>query len=595
MFKKDITVKASSNIKSSEKRRIQQVLEAQNQGLKVPNKLSKAVFNTPDIKKGILYFDADSNDPVFFQLRDGTTMIPTLHGLWASIDPNSSELVGLPVILTHDAVIDRLINGANLMIRGCLGPFAEGLSNGAMVAVVNYTRPNVAVAIGQCMMDLEGKTNDTIPRSGVAVEVWTVVGDKLALLGRPMSDVLKQIDAASTDSNDIEVTTENIDEKADENIEEKADDEITNSVQNVHIEEEGLNGAFEQQIETDKSDIEEYVMTTEDIDEMFRRSVLYTLSQEELEFPILASQFISSYILKNLPPVDTNIVNMKKTSWKKTAKFLKAMEKETLIKLKGKDDNLSVISVAPRDDPRVSNFAPYRIKKTTTTSGSGAQISNLADGVSKLIAKRYIKATNPARMFFNKLDEKYDAYYTEKEVKELLQRYIKQNPAVVSKANAQMIDPDSILQEFGIKKPIKRADLSQKVLSKFSPYYAIYKEGDENSEDVLVRKRLLPKRGQLPTINIDIESLKVGNRVVTRISGCERYYIDIDKLSTTVKVKCSGSATITDAKDPKDGKVLIVQGRHETAVLDILCSQWGVPLSVCVLDNKTKLKNRRKR
>lgn len=617
MFKKEISVKPSSNIKSSEKRKLQLLLESQNKGIKIPNKLSKASFNTPNIKKGTLYFDAESNDPVFFQLRDGTTIIPTLHGLWASRDLESNKVTGLPVIVTHDAVVDRLINGANLMVRGCLGPFDQGLRNGAVVAVVNYARPSIAVAVGLCMMDLEGKTNDTAPQSGVAVEIWTVVGDKLALLGRPMSTLLKENNKNSTEMNNqnneqnnenIEVgETKNGGKIIEEGVDNNSNDFDTNNdentedfehdievVQNVHIQ-KNEKEIFDEQCSTEESNIEEYVMTIEDIDEMFKRALLYTLSQENLEFPILASQFISAYILKNLPPVDSNVVNMKKTSWKKTAKFLKAMEKETLLKLKGKDDNLNVISAATRDDPRVSNFVPYRIKKSSTPSGNKVQNSNSVDDSNKLIVKTYIKPTNSARMLFNRLEEKYDAYYSEKEVKELIQRYIKQTPSIVSKSNPQMIEPDDILREFGIKKPIKRAELSQKILTKFSPYYTVYRKDDENSEDIIVRKRLTPKKGQLPAINVIVESLKVGNKVATRISGCEKYFVNIDELSNTLKVKCSGSTTITDAKDPKDGKILTIQGKHENVVLEVLHVQWGIPTSVCMIDNTTKLKGRRKR
>jgi translation initiation factor 2D len=600
MFKKEIEIKPSSNIKSSERRKLQQVLEARMKEIKVPNKLSKAIFNTPDIKKGTLYFDSESNDPVFFQTRNGD-VIPTLHGLWASVNPNSDRHTGLNFILTHDAVIDRLVNGANLMIRGCIGPFGEGLKSGEIVAVANYTRPNVAIAIGQCLMDLEGKTNDTAPTNGVAVEIWTVIGDKLTSLGRNMSEVLKEAEENVSKEEVQEVEeADSVDEKvlndSIKNIGTVADNNelmVESNKKNLEDETKENNDDVGSE-EIEKSNIEKYVMTTEDIDEFFRRSILYTLSQEKLELPIVASQFLSSHVLKNLPLVDTNIVNIKKTSWKKTAKFLKAMEKEDYIKLKGKDDNLSIISVATREDPRVSNFVPYKIKKPTHSEpNNNGSTATLFTGVNPLIIKTYIKPTNSARMFFNRLDEKYDDYYTEKRIKELIQNYIKLNPTIISKSNAQIIVPDSVLQEFNIKKPIKRSDLSQKIISHFSPYYAIYREGDENNDDILIRKRLIPKRGTLPKINIIIESVKVGRKVATRINNCERFYVDIEKLSNVLKVKCSGSTTITDAKDPKDGKIINVQGKHDNIVLEVLSTQWGVPLRLCVVDNKTKGRNRR--
>lgn len=85
MFKKHLEVKPSSNLKSSEKRRLQENVQAQVEGLRFPAKLSKALFNSNEISKGTLFFDSESKDPVFFQLRDGKNLIPTLHELWASV------------------------------------------------------------------------------------------------------------------------------------------------------------------------------------------------------------------------------------------------------------------------------------------------------------------------------------------------------------------------------------------------------------------------------------------------------------------------------------------------------------------------------
>lgn len=605
MFRKGVEVKPSANLKSSEKRKLQQILNTQMPGFKVPDKFSKSVMNNHLIQKGALYFNAENKDPILLQFRDNPNFVPTLQGLWSSIDPANDHFVCIPVIVTHDAVIDRLINGANLMIRGCMGPYGPGLKPNAYVAVVNYKRPNIPVAVGICMMDLEGKDDDEAPDSGVAVEIITVVGDDLCRLGRNVTDILKELS--------ITVVDDESDKASIENGVINGDDvsEIGKGVATVDLAE---NKEVNKRVASDEEDYESvnkdaqfnagdtnadgnadepYVMSTEDIDEMFKRSVLYTLSQDTLEYPILASQFISAHVLKNLPPVDTNIVNVKKTSWKKTAKFLKAMEKDNLIKLKGKDDSLNVISAAPRDDPRVAAFVPYRIKKPNADREIAINTSGEAV-VPPLLITKYLKPNNSARMLFNKIDEKYDAYYTEKEMKNFVQKYIKQNPSCVSKANAQMIEPNGILQEFHIKKNIKRAELADKVIASCSPYYTMYREGDAESDDVLVKKRLVPKKGNIPTITIVMENTKVGRKVITLISGCENFYIDVDKLANTLKVKCSGSSTITDGKTPKDGKVIMVQGKHDAIVLDVLHKQWGVPPKVCVVDNKTKGKGRRK-
>lgn len=616
MFKKRLEVKPSSNIKSSEKRKLKEKINSRTNGLRIPDKLSKAIINSIEIKKGSLYFDSETKDPVFFELRDGDVIVPTLHELWASV--KDDEPLGIPFILTHEAVIDRLTNGADLMIRGCHGPYCQGLKQGSIVAVVNYKNPNIAVAVGKCLMDLENKNDDDVPDSGIAVDIWTVIGDQLTSLGRSMDEVLVEakektkierenvVIEPKQEQASTEIDTEKFEQIVLDDTEEKLE-EVTVLEINEEVE---TNTANQDDFYSDDDDYdncdddeydlqpEEYVMTTEDIDDMFKRAVLYTISQDKLDLPIPASQFISAYILKNLPPVDNNIVNMKKTSWKKTAKFLKMMEKDSLIKTKGKDDKLTVISVMDRSNPRISEFVPYRTKAKPEMNDSNnneqnGDISSLSNAVPPLIINSYLKPTNSSRLLFNRLDMVYDSYFTEKEVKDIIQKYIKKNSHVVNKSNPEFIEPDDVLNEFGKVKMIKRSDLATKIINSFSPYYVICKEGDNKSNDLLVNKRLVPKKGKIPTIDIKVESLKIGRRVVTRVANCETFFVDLDKLSNVLKIRCGGSCSVTD--DPKLGRIVTVQGKHDRAVIDVLRCDWGVPSKYCIVDNKVKPRKRRPR
>lgn len=601
MFKKELEIKPASNIKSSEKRKLQQLLDAEMPGLKLPDKLSKAIFNTREINKATLFFDADTKDPVLFQLRDNKLIIPTLHTLWASVSPSSTELVGLPFIRTHVAVVDRLINGANLMIRGCHGPYMNGLKRGSIVAVIDYKRPKVAVAIGICKMNLEGLDDDKVPDSGVAVEIYTVIGDKLASLGRNMEDILAEanernvetVDSTSVPRMEDTVTemTETMDALSTEDVEVNID--TKSDVSSVYDSDEYETDSQDENEEEEEVEEEEvYVMTTNDIDDMFRRSVLYTISQDVLDLPISATQFMSSHILNNLPQVDPEIVNMKKTSWKKTAKFLKAMEKEGLLKLKGKDDKLTIIEVLSKSDPRITNFVPYRIRRDVKITNSNEISTTIAK---PLIVNSLFKPKPSAIMFFNALNENSQDCYTEQEVKQFVQKYVRLNPNVVSTENSQMINPDSVLQLLHIKEPIKRADLFKYVISNFTPCYSIYKEGDENSEDILVRKRVIPKKGKLPEISILVENLKVGRKVATRISGVENYYVDVEAFAKSLKLKCSGSTVILDGKEAKDPKIISVQGSHSETAVQTLHREWGVPLKVFGLEDKSRKRYRKKK
>lgn len=602
MFKKDLDIKPASTIKSSEKRKLEQLLGAEMNGLKIPNKLSKAIFNTNEISKGTMYFNAETKDPFLFQLRDNKLIIPTLQTLWSSATSSTNELVGLPYIRTHAAVTDRLINGANLMIRGCHGPYVKGLKKGSVVAVIDYKRPKVAVAIGICQMNLEGLEDSQVPDSGVAVHIYTAIGDKLASLGRNMDKVL--VEAGELNVEEGLPESDVPEKKPDDRVElQNATQKLTSlsleQEENVGID-ENLGGVseycsddYEPTTEDETEDEEEvFIMSTEDIDEIFRRSVMYTLSQDNVELPITATQLMSAHVLHNLPLIDSDIVNMKKTSWKKTAKFLKTMEREGFLKLKGKDDKLTITSLLTRSDPRIANFVPYSIKKTMKTIDINQFSGKM---VEPLIIKDYLKPNSAARMLFNNLNEDFFGFYTEQEIKGLIQKYVRQHPELVSKGDAQMIVPDSILEHFNINNPIMRADLYKYVAAFFSPYHCIYREGDDKSDDALVRKRLTPKKGKLPGISISVESLKVGRKVITRISGLENYHVDIDKFANSLKVKCSGSTTISDGKEAKDHKLISVQGPHDNTAMQILYSEWGVPFKVCCSQDKSRKRFKKKK
>lgn len=63
-------------------------------------------------------------------------------------------------------------------------------------------------------------------------------------------------------------------------------------------------------------------------------------------FPISASIFYSSYVLLCQPAKHT--LDVKKSTYKKLAKFLRALEKDRLIQIKGINEDIKVIGVDGR-------------------------------------------------------------------------------------------------------------------------------------------------------------------------------------------------------------------------------------------------------
>ena len=128
----------------------------------------------------------------------------------------------------------------------------------------------------------------------------------------------------------------------------------------------------------------------------------------------------------------------------------------------------------------------------------------------------------------------------------------------------KLIKPDA---ELGTKTEMPRDQLLKHFLTKFSPYYQI------NNSVVY--------KGTPPKIEI-VTELKIGRKVVTRVSNYEKFEIKTETLAKELRNKCSGSSTIVDND-------VQVQGPHGKLIIDIL-KEKGVPVSYINFEDKTKKK-----
>lgn len=577
MFKKGLDCRPQQTLKASEFKKLQKT-----QKLPLGSSLSKCHFQNDQISKGSMYFNSSNGDAVLFQVAQQDFMIPTISQL--TLYP---ELHGLPIVMTHKAVVDRLIGGADLMIRGCVGSMPSSLVKGELCCVVDYKQPLEVIAIGECCMDVQGlKWDQYKDMHGVVVKVWTVIGDKIP--SRSIDELLKERRDRIADE-DILKQLSGL-ELSDDSEEEEGEEEEEQQKE----EEEELNEKQEQHSPDRPTDFfdtveqpDQYTLTTKDIDMFFERALLYSISQDQISLPIKSTQLIEAHILKNLPPCDLDMVNLKRSSWKKGTKFLKAMEKSKLLKLKGKDDNLTVVELSVSDD-RVKNFHPYRIR-SNLNKPKVAKNSN--DDVDEITLKLLYKPTNPARQLYNALDLEYEQFYTKQEIQDQVKQYIaKAN--VVSPLNRQVIEPDDVLKDFGIKKEIKRSQIMDQIMTKYSPHHLLYRHSDTLSQDPVIQKRLLPQRGSPPKIEIHIEKLKVGKRFVTNVKHSELFFIQPEGLAAILRVKCMGSTTIQNPTNLKEGKEVSVQGRHDSSIIKLLDKEYGIKESWCQVFDYTKGKKK---
>ncbi|RCK56639.1 Translation machinery-associated protein 64 [Candida viswanathii] len=520
MFKKPAQIKPSSNIKTSERKKLLSIIgdtysiqldEVPKEEIEkiLPPTIKKASFVNFEKVSGSIYFD-ENEIPVWFHTRD-SEIYPTIFTLmkYPTI---------LPTIKTHPHVLGILTKGADLMLPGTIPPFDPRATKGAIVGVVSHEEPEKVTAIGHCKLNLP-QFDSVIGRSGVAVEVIHHLHDTL----------LEKKDLKVPEPKPV-----GQEEKKDET--EKAGSPLPAPLKK-------------------QNDFPE--LTTEDIDNLFIKSLK---SIGNIELPTPASTFMS-YVNKGVP----SSLNIKKTSWKKASKFLKEMAKQNLIKVKGKDEDLTVLQLNtgnPNGAEGAPAPAPTPAPKPKAKSSSSSTTTAL-----KVIP--LYKPTKNIRAFFNKLDDaqyEFDACYTAAQVRGLVEAYIKKFSLVA--ADPKMVKPDAELYN---KEESTREQVFKNFLTKFSPYYRI------NDSDV--------HKGTPPKIEI-VTELKIGRKVVTRVSNFETFDIKIENLAKELRNKCSGSSTIVDND-------VQVQGPHGKLIIDLLKDK-GVPVSYINFEDKTKKKKNKK-
>lgn len=590
MFKKNPQPKPSANIKSSERRKLLSqictiynlppVKQLSKQSLEdiLPSIAKRATFKSPLGFSGSIYFDS-KEIPLWFQTRD-SQLYPTVFTTW------KCPYI-IPTITTHPHVIDILGNGADLMIPGTIPPFDSRLKRGTVVGVVSQNRPGVIMAVGVCRVDMT-QFDRVIGKTGVGVEILHVFTDELATINRevdvPIPELL-EVKMPEIIEDLVEEQLEQLELEKDNAQHSEGDlaSDISSNIQNDKempnaptsetaspepaIEEENKP---EEEEDNEEGDEETVKLTTEEIDNFFTRALLQTIKVDKVELPITASTFMSSHIYKNLPIMDSSYTNIKKTSYKKTSKYLKAMAKLGYLDVKGKDEDLSVIKLMAITNPTIENFVTHKINKPKSNAKQDAK--------NQMNIKLLYKPTSKSRMLFNKLDKEYDSLYTSPELRSLLESYA--NKFELISKNKKSIKLDETLGKIISSKKegqdIPRDQIFKDFLANFSPHYQIIANGTT-----------FPiQKGTPPKITI-ITEMKIGRKIITRVSNFEKFNIKPGAFAEELRNKCSGSSTIGQAVHNPAITEVQVQGPHGPLIIELLKDK-GVPILSIEFEDKVK-------
>ncbi|KAJ2239380.1 hypothetical protein GGH98_006255 [Coemansia sp. RSA 454] len=294
------------------------------------------------------------------------------------------------------------------------------------------------------------------------------------------------------------------------------------------------------------------------------------------QLPIAASTLFSTYMLPNAPR--NAELDVKKSSYKKLAKFLKAMEKHGLLGLKDIRGEMHIKSLNwTHADLRT--YTPYSVKHVVKAEQAPA-VEKTQKG--NMIELEEILRVPPAlRPLFDDVNGNPESgYMTRQQAGYVLEAYIKRHNLVDTR-NPRNIRVDHLVCD-GLLTKDETAKLT---------FYPRDKLQQRLQERMILCTRLtvpgnppVVRQGRPPTIDIVCEK-KMGNKVVTRVMGLEVYGVDPASLAKELRVACASSTSV----DPVPGKKtvsVLVQG-HQVKIMTRLLNDRGVPTDLLKVTDKS--------
>lgn len=647
MFKKKPQIKPAAPLRSSDRRKLadqiiqdykldlpqandesaEQKAEATTARLNLrnsllPDNVQSARFTTthgPDLKQasGSVYVGSQNGEDarILWWQIDGK-MYPSVYTLWKNADI-------VPLLHTPGIVVKKLQGGADLMTPGLAGgpPFPEHAKQGAVVAIASTDQPTVPVAVGVCKIDVSA-LQEVQGARGHAVETLHWHGDELwsySTSSRPGQQAPEEIEGWAR-----VLETRGLTEKVEALDVEDLDDEGGVSLKDGETNDDTVKAQGGRAHAVDGEDIptaeesSSSKLSQKEIDQAFRNAFLYGVHHHKatnpnernfgLVFPLTQSFIMSTLINPFLPaftPEQTQQLQIKNTSWKNIKKFVKYLDKEQIIKSKEKQGNETTIIDIDFNDVAVENFKPYRLPKKETTGGASLgrgekatdSIDTGDDSVGqKLEVKAFHRSTAKLSPLFATSDKTIftaqevrqavtDYIESEKLISETNKRLVKLNPTL---ANAVFDGTSTLDKEVLAKGSVPRDALIDRVTRAMSSSYAILRNNADPSS-------VKPRAGSPPKIHITLET-RSGNKMVTKVSGLEVYYVNPRPLADELRKVCAGSTSVEPLaggakKTEKPVEEVMVQGPQRDAVVKALERRGVSQRWIEVLD-KTKGKKK---
>ena len=289
-------------------------------------------------------------------------------------------------------------------------------------------------------------------------------------------------------------------------------------------------------------------------------------------------------------------------------KFIKALDKEKIVKSKDRDGGECVVLDIDFDNVQITSFVPYKLPKKDTPgadSGGGGGGKAVAagrplndDSVGQQL--KVISSLRPKSQLapiFEASSADVKALYLPAELRHIIAAYIDAEN-LVSDTNKRLVKIDPVLanavfdgsssldREVLAKGTVPRDALIDRITKSCSPFWTLLRN-DESREGVKATA------GHAPKIQITLET-RSGNKTVTKLSGVEAFHINPTPLAEELQKACASSTSVSQlvGSSPKNPvQEIMVQGPQKDALVRALEKRGVNRHWVEVLD-KTKGKKK---
>ncbi|KZP05820.1 hypothetical protein FIBSPDRAFT_877106 [Athelia psychrophila] len=291
-------------------------------------------------------------------------------------------------------------------------------------------------------------------------------------------------------------------------------------------------------------------------------------------WPITATIFYTTHILPFRPacPLSeaTTSIDIKNSSHKSLTTFLKAAEKDGLVKLKelkaSKGTELAVTGVFPKHIDVEAHRGYATLKDVEDTRAKKEQWAEAErKKVKDMEVKECWKAWQGTVAFVEAAGGSTSTLYTMPELKTFINGYIAAH-ALVNPNDQSYINLDMLLRSTITAKNntealefMKRDELTRRVVDKMQPWHEITIDGKEP----------IIKKGALKPISV-VAKIRQGKKVSTLISGFEPFLIAADVLAEELRRLCASATSVSPVQGKAAGMEVLVQGKQLNAVAGLL-------------------------